>query len=84
MHHLDFLKSAATVLKQTLWHPKVRVILGLGSSLAIALLVVLDMEWGSLSHQFEDFPIGYALASLFIFSVATPPQGLPVAGAFPR
>ena len=71
MHHLDLLKSAATILKQTLWHPKVRVILGLGISLAIALLVVLDMEWGSLSHQFEDFPIGYALASLFIFSVAT-------------
>ena len=52
MRHLDRLKSAATVLKQTLWHLKFRVIMGLGISLAIALLVVLDMERGSLFHQF--------------------------------
>ena len=68
---MSLLKSAAAILKRILWHPKVRVVLGLGISLVIALAVVRDIEWGSLSHQFDDFPVGYALASLFIFSVAT-------------
>ena len=33
--------------------------------------MVRDVEWGSLSTTFRDFPIGYALLSLAVFSVAT-------------
>ena len=33
--------------------------------------MVRDVEWGSLSTVFRDFPIGYALLSLAVFSVAS-------------
>ena len=38
---------------------------------AIGFAMVRDVEWGSLSTTFRDFPIGYALLSLAVFSVAT-------------
>ncbi len=47
------------------------MLLGIGISLVVGYLVVRDVDWGALSGQFDHFPIGYALASLLIFSVAT-------------
>ena len=38
---------------------------------AIGFAVVRDVDWGSLSLAFRDFPVGYALLSLLVFSVAT-------------
>ena len=38
---------------------------------AIGLAMVRDIEWGSLSSAFDDFPVVYALLSLAIFLAAT-------------
>jgi len=38
---------------------------------AIGLAMVRDIEWGSLSAAFDDFPVVYALLSLAIFLAAT-------------
>ena len=43
--------------------------LALGTAIGIAML--RDMEWGSLSGAFRDFPLRYGLLSVSVFSVAT-------------
>ena len=68
---MHLLKTLANNLRRTLWHPKIRVVLGFGISLAIAYVMVRDIDWSGLSVEFGDFPVGYAALSLFIFSVAT-------------
>jgi uncharacterized membrane protein YbhN (UPF0104 family) len=45
--------------------------LGFSVSPLVAYLVVRDMDWSALFVQLRDFPLGYAIASLLIFSVAT-------------
>ncbi|HAA96168.1 MAG TPA: hypothetical protein DCE26_10845 [Dehalococcoidia bacterium] len=40
-------------------------------AVVIGLVMVKDMEWGSLSGAFDDFPVWYGLLSLAVFSAAT-------------
>lgn len=65
------LKTTAGILQRFLLRPKLRLILGLGVGAAISVLMVRDVEWGSLSLAFSDFPIRYVLLSLVVFSAAT-------------
>ena len=51
--------------------PKLRMVLGLTVGGAIGVVMVRDVEWSSLSGAFRDFPIGYGLLSLAVFSAAT-------------
>jgi len=45
--------------------------LGLALGTAIGIAMVRDVEWGSLSAAFTDFPVRYGLLSLAVFSAAT-------------
>ena len=45
--------------------------MGLAVGTGIGFAVVRDVEWGSLSSVFSDFPVGYALLSLLVFSAAS-------------
>jgi len=45
--------------------------LGLALGTAIGIAMVRDVEWGSLSTAFSDFPVRYGLLSLAVFSAAT-------------
>ena len=45
--------------------------LGLAIGAGIGFAMVRDMEWGSLSNAFTDFPIRWGLISLAIFAAAT-------------
>ncbi|MQF95014.1 MAG: flippase-like domain-containing protein [SAR202 cluster bacterium] len=65
------MESAARILRQSLFHPKLRLFLGLAIAVVIGLVMVKDMEWGSLSGAFDDFPVWYGLLSLAVFSAAT-------------
>jgi len=65
------LKRAASIVQRFLLQPKIRLVLGLTVGTAIGFAVVRDVDWGSLSLAFSDFPVGYALLSLLVFSVAT-------------
>ena len=51
--------------------PKPRLVLGLTVGSAIGFTLIRHVEWGSISLAFRDFPIGYALLSLLVFSAAT-------------
>ncbi|PKB73142.1 MAG: hypothetical protein BZY75_03410 [SAR202 cluster bacterium Io17-Chloro-G7] len=44
--------------------------MGLGVTPLVGYLVVRDTDWGSLAGQLQDFPVRYAFASLFLFSMA--------------
>ncbi|MEE8465154.1 MAG: lysylphosphatidylglycerol synthase transmembrane domain-containing protein [Dehalococcoidia bacterium] len=61
----------ASIVRRLLFQPKIRLALGLTVSLAIGFAMVRDVEWGSLSSAFSDFPIGYAFLSLAVFAAAT-------------
>lgn len=65
------LNTAARSLQKFFLHPKLRLVLGLLIGTAVGLAVVREMEWSSLSLAFHDFPIGYAMLSLLVFSGAT-------------
>ena len=65
------MKSAAGIFQRFFLQPKLRLVLGLAVGTAIGFAVVRDVEWGSLSTAFRDFPIGYALLSLAVFSLAS-------------
>ena len=65
------MKSAASIFQRFFLQPKFRLVLGLSVGTAIGFAMVRDVEWGSLSTVFRDFPIGYALLSLAVFSVAS-------------
>ena len=65
------MKSAAGIFQRFFLQPKLRLVLGLSVGTAIGFAVVRDVEWGSLSTVFRDFPIGYALLSLAVFSLAS-------------
>ncbi|MCH8987511.1 MAG: flippase-like domain-containing protein [Chloroflexi bacterium] len=65
------MKSAAGIFQRFFLQPKLRLVLGLAVGTAIGFAVVRDVEWGSLSTVFSDFPIGYALLSLAVFSLAS-------------
>ncbi len=65
------MKRAASIVQRFLLQPKIRLVLGLTVGTAIGFAVVRDVDWGSLSLAFSDFPVGYALLSLLVFSVAT-------------
>ena len=47
------------------------MVLGLFVGTVIGIAMIRDVEWGSLSSAFGDFPIGYGLLSLAVFSAAT-------------
>ena len=47
------------------------MVLGLVVGTVIGIAMVRDVEWGSLSSAFGNFPIGYGLLSLAVFSAAT-------------
>ena len=64
------IRSTAAATRRWLWHPKARVMLGIGISPVVGYIVVRDIDWGSLSSQLHDFPVRYALASLLVFSMA--------------
>ncbi len=51
--------------------PKLKIVLGLAIGTGIGLAMIRDMDWGSLSSVFRDFPIRYGLISLAVFSAAT-------------
>ena len=47
------------------------MVLGLTVGTGIGLAMARDMDWGSLSSAFGDFPVRWALISLAVFSAAT-------------
>jgi uncharacterized membrane protein YbhN (UPF0104 family) len=47
------------------------MVLGLVLGTGIGIAMVRDMDWGSLSGAFGDFPVRYGLLSLAVFSAAT-------------
>ena len=65
------MKSAASISRRIFLQPKFRLVLGFSVGTAIGFAVVRDMDWGSLSLAFNDFPIGYALLSLAVFAAAS-------------
>ena len=65
------MKAAARFFSRFLLQPKLRIVLGLVLGTGIGIAMVRDMDWGSLSGAFGDFPVGYALLSLAVFSAAT-------------
>ena len=65
------LRTAAGVIQHFLLRPKVRLVLGVTVGSAIGFALIRDVEWGSLCSAFRDFPFGYALLSLLVFSAAT-------------
>ena len=65
------MKTAAGALRNFLLQPKLRMILGLAIGTGIGFAMVRDMDWGSLSGAFGDFPVRYGLLSLAVFSAAT-------------
>jgi len=65
------LKKAAGILRRFFLQPKLRMLLGFTVGTAIGVAMVRDVEWGSLSSVFQDFPIGYGLLSLAVFSAGT-------------
>ena len=67
----NLLISTTSIARRLLFHPRLRLVLGLTVGAAIGLFMVRDMDWGSLSLAFADFPIRYALLSLLVFSAAT-------------
>jgi uncharacterized membrane protein YbhN (UPF0104 family) len=65
------LKTAAGFLRKFFIQPKLRMFLGLAIGAGIGFAMVRDMEWGSLSNAFTDFPIRWGLISLAVFAAAT-------------
>ncbi len=68
---LKYVKIAAHLAYRWLWSGRSRLIWGVGLSSLLSFWLVRGMDWRSLGGQFEDFPVGYCLASLGIFLLAT-------------
>ena len=60
---------AAAVLR-SLWGGKSRTILGICLASMIGLWVIRDIEWRTLTYQFNHLSLVYTLISLFLFSLA--------------
>ncbi|MDA0262856.1 MAG: lysylphosphatidylglycerol synthase transmembrane domain-containing protein [Chloroflexi bacterium] len=65
------MKTATVLSSRLLMQPKLRLVLGLAVGVGIGFAVVKDMDWGSLSAAFNEFPVRYMLLSLAIFALAT-------------
>ena len=65
------MRAAANIVRSFFLQPKLRMALGLALGSAIGIAMVRDVEWGSLSTAFSDFPVRYGLLSLAVFSAAT-------------
>ena len=65
------LNKSMRLAKRWLWDTKARLIFGVGISLVLGWLSVRGMEWGLVIDQFQDFPIGWAIASLLIVVAAS-------------
>ena len=65
------MKTAAGIFRKFFLQPKLRMCLALALGTAIGIAMLRDMEWGSLSGAFRDFPLRYGLLSVSVFSVAT-------------
>ena len=65
------LNKSMRLAKRWLWDTKARLVLGVGISLVLGWLSVRGMEWGLVIDQFQDFPIGWAIASLLIVIAAS-------------
>ena len=50
---------------------RVRLVVGIASSLALGWLVVRGLDWGLVADQFDEFPVGWALASLAILIMSS-------------
>ena len=68
---MNYVKTAAHLANRWLWSGKSRLVWGIGLSSLLSFWLMRGMDWRSLGGQFEDFPVGYGLASLFIFLLAT-------------
>ena len=64
-------RTIALLARRRLWHRRTRVLLGTSVSLLVGFWMVREIDWAGLGGQFEDFPTRYALASLFLFTLAT-------------
>ena len=58
--------TSVRFLKRWLWDSQARILLGVALSLALGWLAVHGMDWSLVLEQFQDFPVGWALASLLL------------------
>lgn len=57
--------------KRWLWDTRVRLLIAVVISVVLGWLSVRGMDWGLVADQFQNFPAGWAFASLAIFILAS-------------
>ncbi len=65
------LETLAQLVKRWLWDSQARVVIGVALSLILGWLSVRGMDWGLMVDQFHSFPVGWAVASLFLLILAS-------------
>ncbi len=65
------LNTSARFVKRRVWDTQVRLVLAIAIGVGLGWLAVRGIEWGLVVDQFQDFPIGWAFASLALFLLAS-------------
>ena len=65
------LNTSVRLAKRWIWDTQVRLLLGIAISLILGWITVRGMEWGLVADQFQNFPLGWAIASLTLIVVAS-------------
>ena len=58
------ISTSAKMVKRWVWDTQVRLLLGIGISLALGWLSIKGMDWGLVADQFHTFPLGWVFLSL--------------------
>ncbi len=66
----DGLITTTRSLKHWIWDTHARIVLGAAISLGLGWLTIRGLDWGLVVDQFQEFPIGWALASLALMVLA--------------